>query len=79
MLIDAPPTELEVDFNVDVYFAKERIYRQLGEISPVVRTLAREQFDDYVKRVRIFIHARLAAKARRLPDLKRYLVDALDG
>ncbi len=58
---------------------RERIYRRLGEISPVVRTLAQEQFDDYVKRVRIFIHARLAAKARRLPDLKRYLVDALDG
>ena len=28
----------------------------------MVRTLAREQFDDYVKRVRIFVHPRLVAK-----------------
>src|SRR4029079_14752369 len=54
VLLDAPPVELEVEFDVDVYFSKERLYRRLGDVSPVVRTLAREQFDDYVKRVRVF-------------------------
>ncbi|MEE3368780.1 MAG: HD domain-containing protein [Planctomycetota bacterium] len=56
ILIDAPPIKLEVEFNVDVYFANEDCYRSLGEVSPVVQTLAHKQFDDYVKRVRIFVH-----------------------
>jgi hypothetical protein len=77
VLVDAPPTELEVDFNVEVFFSKERVYRPLGAISPVVRTLAREQFDDYVKRVRIFIHPRLADEARRLPKLTKHLADSI--
>ncbi|MCI0332408.1 MAG: metal-dependent phosphohydrolase, partial [Planctomycetes bacterium] len=73
VLVDAPPAELEVEFNVDVYFVKQHVYRRLGDISPVVRTLAREQFDDFVKRVRILIHPRLATKARQLPDLRERL------
>jgi HD superfamily phosphohydrolase len=77
VLIDAPPTEREVEFDVDVFFAKEGVYRSLGEVSPVVRTLAREQFDDYVKRVRIFIHPRLAEDARKLSDLNARIADAV--
>jgi uncharacterized protein len=78
VLVDAPPMELEVDFNVDVYFAKQRVYRRLGDISPVVRTLAREQFDDYVKRVRILIHPRLAEQARGLSNLDATLKAAIE-
>ena len=74
---DAPPAELEVDFNVDVYFPKENAYRPLGEISPVVRTLAREQFDDYVKRVRVFVHPRIATEARQLRNLSERLANAI--
>lgn len=59
VLFDAPPVKLEVEFNVEIFFRKERCYRRLGDVSPVVRTLAREQFDDYVKRVRIFVHPQL--------------------
>jgi uncharacterized protein len=73
VLVDAPPAELEVDFDIEVFFPKENVYRRLGEISPVVRTLAREQFDDYVKRVRIFVHPRIAASARNLPHLHQVL------
>ena len=72
VLFDAPPVELEVEFQIEVCFPKENCYRNLGDISPVVKTLAREQFDDYVKRVRIFAHPRLAEDLRslgRLPDL----------
>ncbi len=73
VLVDAPPAELEVDFKIDVHFTKQNCYRKLGDISPVVRTLAREQFDNYVKRVRIFVHPRIAEKARSLPKLPELL------
>lgn len=54
ILIDAPPPHREVEFNVSIFFPKEDVYRPLGEVSPVIDSLARIQFDDYVKRVRIF-------------------------
>ena len=66
ILFDAPPVAREVQFDVEIHFPKENRYRPLGEVSPVIRTLATEQFDDYVKRVRIFAHPRLVAELRRL-------------
>ena len=60
ILIDAPPVGLEVQFDVDVFYPKTGVYRKLGDASPVVNTLARQQFDDFVKQVRIFV----------APDLK---------
>jgi HD superfamily phosphohydrolase len=78
VLVDAPPAKLEVDFDIEVYFAKQNVFRPLGDISPVVRTLAKEQFDDYVKRVRVFVHPRIAA-ARNLPDLSERLAATIDG
>jgi len=59
ILIDAPPVKLEVQFNIDVLNQKTGKYRGLGDVSPMVETLAKRQFDDYVKKVRIFIHPRL--------------------
>ena len=55
VLIDAPPVGLEVQFNVDVYYKHTDKYIQLGDVSPVVSTLATRQFDDYVKQVRVFV------------------------
>lgn len=60
ILFDAPPMKLEVECNVEIYFPKENRYRLLAEVSPMVQTLARRQFDNYVKRVRLFAHPRLA-------------------
>ncbi len=60
VLIDAPPAGLEVQFNTEVYYRSEDAYLPLGEVSPMVRALAKEQFDDYVKRVRVSVHPRLA-------------------
>jgi HD superfamily phosphohydrolase len=76
VLLDAPPVELEVEFQIDVFFPKENCYRRLGDISPVVKTLAREQFDDYVKRVRIFAHPRLADDLRSLGRLSDLIAEA---
>jgi len=76
ILFDAPPMELEVEFQMDVFFAKEDCYRRLGDISPVVKTLAREQFDDYVKRVRLFVHPRVAEEIRQLPQLPKLIAEA---
>ena len=77
ILFDAPPTKLEVEFNVDIHFRKEDRYRPLGEVSPVVRTLAQEQFDDYVKRVRVFVHPRLVSELRGLSDSSELLSDVI--
>ncbi len=68
VLFDAPPMKREVEFSVDIFFPKEQRYRPLAEVSPVVQTLATGRFDDYVKRVRIFVHPRLADDLRQLPN-----------
>ena len=62
ILVDAPPVGLEVQFDVDVFYERDNSYRKLGEVSPVVNTLARQQFDDFVKQVRIFVDPDLLAK-----------------
>jgi HD superfamily phosphohydrolase len=69
ILIDAPPGNREVEFQVDIFFPKENVYRPLREVSPVVRALAGTQFDDYVKRVRIFAHPRCARQLAAIDDL----------
>jgi HD superfamily phosphohydrolase len=78
ILFDAPPVKLEVDFQIDVHFPKERLYRPLGDVSPVVKTLAKQQFDDYVKRVRIFAHPRVAAELWALGNLSELIGAAID-
>jgi HD superfamily phosphohydrolase len=77
ILFDAPPMKREVEFQVDIFFPKERRYRPLSEVSPVVRSLTTGQFDDYVKRVRIFVHPSLAADLRAVPDLSELISEAI--
>lgn len=43
-----------------------------------MRALAKEQFDDYVKRVRIFIHPGIVARVQGLPDLSGLVTRAID-
>jgi uncharacterized protein len=61
-----------------VHFPKEPCYRQLGDVSPVVKTLARQQFDDYVKRVRLFAHPRIAGDLRALANVPELIAEAAD-
>ncbi len=77
ILFDAPPVEREVEFNVDVYFLKEQRYRRLVDVSPVVRTLAKEQFDDYVKRVRVFVHPQVVERLRAIGDVSSLVEKAI--
>ena len=71
VLIDAPPVGLEVQFNIDVFYPESNSYRKLGDVSPVVSTLAQRQFDDFVKQVRVFVAPELSK------DVKSLDVDAL--
>lgn len=66
VLLDAPPVKLEVDIDVDV-LGRDGTVRTLGEVSPVASALARQQFDNQVKQVRVFVRDDL-----RL-DLQRFL------
>jgi HD superfamily phosphohydrolase len=77
VLIDAPPPHREIEFHVEIYFPKENVYRPLDKVSPIIETLARRQFDDYVKRVRIFAHPRCAREIATLPRLVNCLESAV--
>ena len=83
LLVDAPPAEREVEFRLQVRQRQNYgdplappSWRRLEDLSPVVRSLAHEQFDDLVKRVRIFAHADVAAEIRGLADLEDLVLEA---
>ena len=78
VLVDAPPVDKEVEFKIDVFYPDEGSYRPLAEASPVVRALAREQFDDYVKRARIFASSESVSALRSAPNFNRLLEEALN-
>lgn len=71
LLIDAPPEECEVQFDLRVR-QKSGQYRELFELSPVVQSLATRQFDQMVKRVRVFIHPRHRDSIKKV-DIPRLL------
>jgi HD superfamily phosphohydrolase len=77
VLIDAPPPDREIEFNVEIFFPKEGVYRPLHTVSPVVEALARTQFDDYVKRVRVFAHPRWAKQINDSGAFSRCLATAI--
>jgi len=78
ILFDSPPVKRETEFNIEIYFPKENRYRPLAEVSPIVQTLTTGQFDDYVKRVRLFVHPTLAADLRRLPNISQLVSQAVE-
>ncbi len=76
LLIDAPPVHKEVEFKVDIFHPKEGVYRPLNQVSPVVAALARTQFDDYVKRVRVFAEPTLARELASQTEFVQWLTEA---
>ena len=79
ILIDAPPPHREVEFNVSIYDPKEKSYLPLHRVSPVVDALAKTQFDDFVKRVRVFATAEIATELSELPTFRDVLEKTLAG
>ncbi|QDV24117.1 HD domain-containing protein [Aureliella helgolandensis] len=59
VLLDAPPVKLEVQFRMGIRLASgtttDAVFAPLTQQSPVVRALATDQFDSFVKQVRVFI------------------------
>ncbi len=78
VLIDAPPVDKEVEFKIDVFYSDKNVYRPLSKVSPVVRALAKEQFDDYVKRARVFAAPEVARQLQEHNALDSVLERALD-
>jgi HD superfamily phosphohydrolase len=78
LLFDAPPVEREVEFNIDVYNAKDHRYRRLADVSPIVRTFENHRFDDYVKRIRVFVAAEHAQAVRGIADLDDLVRQAVE-
>lgn len=86
LLVDAPPAEREVEFRLQVRERPTRQggggphrWRRLEDVSPVVRSLAHEQFDDLVKRVRIFAAPETAAAIARCDGLEEIVLSAAAG
>ena len=64
ILIDAPPAQCEVQFDLRVR-QKTGQFLDLFELSPVVQSLATRQFDEMVKRVRVFVHPKFRDSIRK--------------
>jgi uncharacterized protein len=79
LLIDGPPPHREIEFDIDVYYPRTGEYRRLGDVSPVVDALACTQFDEYVKRVRIFGRAEVAAALRDRSDVDALVAEAIEA
>lgn len=85
VLIDAPPAEREVEFRLHVRERSDgggdgpHLWRRLEDVSPVVRSLAHEQFDDLVKRVRVFVAPGIADAVRACGSLEDLLLEAAEG
>ena len=77
VLIDAQPPDREIEIDVQIFYPKEDVYRGLDEVSPVIAALARTQFDDFVKRVRIFVHPRLSRRVADIPRLSDHVAAAV--
>ena len=71
ILIDAPPLKLEVDINMDV-IGSDGSVRSLGDVSAVASALAERQFDDQVKRVRVFVRPDLQETLRSMLDTDQW-------
>nr|WP_283433341.1 HD domain-containing protein [Neorhodopirellula lusitana] len=82
ILVDAPPAKLEVDINIDVINRSNKVLT-LGDVSPVASVLANRQFDNHVKRVRVFAPAEVrTVLGERFPDsdstIEQWLLEVAD-
>lgn len=77
VLIDAPSQKIDIQFQLEVRLS-HGAFRQLGDVSPMVQALATKQFDDIVKRVRIFASPNIANAIRESQlDVRELVADVL--
>jgi HD superfamily phosphohydrolase len=81
ILIDAPPREREIEFNLQVCCRgqlneRELHWRSLVEMSPVTQSLAQLQFDYLVKQVRIFGSDEAVSAIQHATGLEDILLEA---
>ena len=81
ILIDAPPREREIEFNLQVCCRgqlneRELHWRSLVEMSPVTQSLAQLQFDHLVKQVRIFGSDEAVSAIQHATGLEDILLEA---
>ena len=77
LLIDTPPVKLEVQFDLQVRL-RDGGFLPLSELSPVVQSLATQQFDAIVKRVRVFVAPHLREAFRKI-DVRPALHQLTNG
>ena len=73
VIIDAAPQQLEVQFNINVFDENTGTVQALADVSPVVNSLATDQFDQHVKRLRVFV----PPQYRNLSIDRQTLLDSL--
>lgn len=78
ILIDAPPVHREVEFKVDVYDGQSGTWRALRDMSPIVNAMSNTEFDDCVKRVRVFVSEHLLTSLRQVSDLEAEISQAIE-
>ena len=81
ILIDAPPREREIEFNLQVccrgQLNEHKLHwRSLVEMSPVTQSLAQLQFDHLVKQVRIFGSDEAVSAIQHSTGLEDILLEA---
>ena len=81
ILIDAPPREREIEFNLQVCCRgqlneRKLHWRSLVEMSPVTQSLAQLQFDHLVKQVRIFGSDEAVSAIQHATGLEDILLEA---
>ncbi len=82
VLIDAPPAKREVQFDLPVRQPTGRhgaTFISLAAVSPVVRSLATEQFDNFVKQVRVFVApSRVEQLSTRRDEIESLLLECAE-
>ena len=66
-----------MQFDLDVFDRESGSYRRLGQLSPLVSALAKRQFDDFVKQVRLFVSPKLKQELNPAVDSGQLKIDSL--
>ena len=78
ILIDAPPKSVETQFRVEVLSKQSGTWANLHELSPVVSALAGADFENHVKRVRVFAAPEIKQRIGASTSVKSILQSVIE-